>query len=165
VTCKPAIVLRVLFPMAGEAETHLKVNLLQPIHALHVAVTVHTIKFTPFEMGDMVKKHEIRYPEDLLPGSWRARTKILFFPLDLRMIGNYILVAEKTFLHGRKTRVLRPLHIRVAEATVYTFHACVYPMTEGDRLGVSDTPPVREIQIEREAEEDRERNEPEVARR
>ena len=70
------------------------------------------------------------------------------FLLDLRMIGNNVLVAVKTFFHSRDAREVGAVHIRMTEFTLDLLHSCVDPVAERDRLlraEVFDRPEVKKV--------------------
>ena len=73
---------------------------------------------------------------------------------DLRVLRDDVLVAEKAFLHRRKSRVLRTLHERVTETAIDGFDRRMNPVTEIDRLpGSNPLPGVIEKEIGHDAEQ------------
>lgn len=96
--------------MTGDAKTHLEFHARKPVHALHVPVAPGTIEFCPGHVGTMMKKNKIGGPEDTLPRHGPARIEIIFFFLDLGMLGNDVLVTEETFLYLREPRILGPFY-------------------------------------------------------
>jgi hypothetical protein len=54
--------------------------------------------------------------------------------LDLRVIGNDVLVTVKAFFHRRYAWIGGAGHIGVAELALDLFHSCVDPVAERDRL-------------------------------
>ena len=98
VACKPAVELGILFPVTGYAKIHLEIDSFQPVLAFHIPMTIRTVKLRPLHMGNVIKKHKIRYPEDSYPGHRLVRCSNASPFFDLRMIPNNILVAEETFL-------------------------------------------------------------------
>ncbi len=99
-TCKPAVKLSFVFPVAADAKPHLEFHTLQTIHGLHVPMASAAIKLSP-DVPLMVKLNVIRQIKD--PHPLHGLPGIQMFPLihDLRMMGNNVLVAEKTFTHLR----------------------------------------------------------------
>ena len=53
---------------------------------------------------------------------------------QLRVIRDDVLVAKKTFLHGRQTGMFGPFHIGMTEAAVDLLHPGMHPMAEIDGL-------------------------------
>jgi len=105
VTRQPAIQVRPLLPMAGNTEAHLKFNRLQAVFAFDISVAFGTIEPGPLDVGNMVEIDEIGNPEDAHPGDRLLPVKMLLHFQNLRMLGNDIFVAEKTFFHRRNPRI------------------------------------------------------------
>ena len=133
-TRQPAVDLRLILPVTGYAKVHLKLLPLQPVHRLHVSMALRTVETGPTYVGDVIKKDKVRHPEDTHPRDGRVRIVIGLLLLDFRMLRDYILVAEETFLHRGQARVSRALHVRMTETAVDLFHAGVDPVAERDGL-------------------------------
>jgi hypothetical protein len=134
VACQPAVDLRFFLPVTGDAEVHLELLVLQAIHRLHLAMASRTIKFGPLNMGDVVKKNKVRNPEYSDPGHGLLRINVGFFFLDFRMSRDYILVAEKTFLHCWQASIPGALHTWMTKPAVDLLCTGMNAMAEGDWL-------------------------------
>ena len=104
-TSQPAVQVRPQFSVAGDTETHLKSNLLQAVFGLYVPVAFGAVEPGPFDVGDMVEIDEVGNPEDAHPGDRLLPVEMLLLFENLRMLGNDIFVAKKTFFHWGKSRI------------------------------------------------------------
>ena len=129
-----------LLPVAFHAKAHLKINALKSVLAFDIAVTLRTIDLIPAHVRPMMEEDIIRRKEDPDPGNRFFRNKMVPFLHDLRMLRDDVLVAEETFLHRRKSRILRTLHKRMAETAIDSFDSRMNPVAKWDRLLWPDHP-------------------------
>ena len=92
--------------MTADTKAHFKIDRYKAIHAFNISVAIRAIKFMPAHVREMTKKNVIRrkkYPD---PGNGFFPVKVLPFLYDLRMLGDDVLMAEKTFFYGWQPCVL-----------------------------------------------------------
>ena len=100
-TRQPAVQVRPQITVAANTEAHLKFDRLQAVFGFHVAVAFGAIEPGPLNVGNVVEKDEIGNPEDAHPGDRLLLVEMLLLFQDLRVLGNDIFMAEKTFCHRR----------------------------------------------------------------
>ena len=104
-TRQPAIQVRPQLPVAGNTKAHLEFNRLQAVFGFYIPVAFGAVEPGPLYVGNMVEIDEIGNPEDAHPGDRLLLLKMLLFFQDLRMLGNNIFMAEKTFFHRWNSRI------------------------------------------------------------
>ncbi len=161
--CQPAVQLSVPFSVTFYAEAHLKINGNKAVPAFDIAVTLCAIDLIPGNVWPMIEENIVRRKENTDPRNRFFCNKIFVLLHNLRMLGNDVQVAEKTFLHRWESSVLRTLHKRMAETAIDGFHSRMNPVTEIDRLlGSNPSPGVVEKEIGHDAEEESGQREPEI---
>lgn len=139
-TGQPAVELSLPFSVAFYAKTHLKIDGDEPVLSFNVAVALLAVDFVPAYVRLMTEEDIIRREENPNPGDRFLHLKVLELLQNLRMLGNDVLMAEKTFLHRRESRILRALHKGMTETAVDFFHACMDAVAERNRLLRPDRP-------------------------
>ena len=97
-TCQPAVKVGFLFPVAINAESHLKAVILEPVHGLHRAVALLTGDLLPY-VALMIEQHMLRNIVHFLPRSGDSVVEVPVLLLDPGMFGNDVLVAVETLFH------------------------------------------------------------------
>jgi hypothetical protein len=161
--CEPTVDPGAHFPVAAKTETHLEINPLEPVPALHVPMALGAVEFRPLYVGDMGKEYKIGDPEYTFPRHGGIGLKVPLLPFDLGVAGYDVFMTEETFFHSRKTGNRRTFYVGMAEATVDLLNPCMDPVAERD--GLERTYPkerkVKEEEHDRKNHPDRDR--PEVA--
>ena len=139
-TGQPAVELSLPFSVAFHAKAHLKIDGDEPVLSLNVAMALLAIDSVPAHMRLMTEEDIIRREENPNPRDRFLRLKVLLLLQNLRMLGDDVFMAEKTFLHRRESRVLGTLHKGMTEAAVDVFHACMDAMAERNGLLWPDRP-------------------------
>jgi hypothetical protein len=119
--------------MARNAKPHLEFCVLEPVHGLHLAMTLFAKDFL-FDVPFVVEKDMLRQIIHLDPGGRCLGVEIMVLFLDLRVIGNDVFVAVEAFFHSRDPWERGAAHIRVTELALDFLHSRVDPVAEGDRL-------------------------------
>jgi hypothetical protein len=130
--------------MARDAKPHLEFRVLEPVHGLHLAVTLFAKDFL-FDVSFVVEKDMLRQIVHFDPGGRCLGVEIMVLFLDLRVIGNDVLVAVKTFFHSRDPGKGGAAHIGMTELALDFLHSRVDPVAEGDRLLRAETVDRHEI--------------------
>jgi hypothetical protein len=138
--CQPAVQLGVPFAVASDAEAHLKIDPFQSVLLFDIPVARLTIDLIPAHMRLVMEENVIWRKEDSNPGDRFFRIEMFPFLKNLRVLRDDILMAEKTFLHRRKSGALRPFHIRVAETAIDGFAPRMNPVAEKNGLLWPDRP-------------------------
>ncbi len=160
---QPAVELSLPFSVASYAKAHLKIDGDEPVLSFNVAVTLFAVDLVPTHMGLMTKKDIIRHEKDPDPGDGFLRLKVIQFLQNLRMLRDDVLMAEKTFLHRGKPRVLRTLHKGMTETAVDFFHTGMDAVAERNGLSRPDRSTwVSEHEIRHQGKEKGRKQEPEV---
>ena len=133
-TPQPAIQVGLLLPMALDAEAHLESLALEPIHLPDLAMARFAGDILQ-DMALMVEQHVLGQIEHLDPGRGGVGVEIIMLLPDLRMVGNDVIVTEKTFFHGRQAGMVRARHVGVAEAAVDGLVAGMQPVAERNLRG------------------------------
>jgi hypothetical protein len=128
-----AVKLSVFFLVARNAKIHLKINSLQPVKDRHVSMAPQAIDLRD-HMRLMSEFYEIRHKKYPNPGDGNFLVKVGILFLNLRMQWNHVFVAKETLLDFRKSRMLSPFYIWMAEAAVDLLYPGMYPVAEKDRL-------------------------------
>ena len=142
---QPAVHLRPPLPVAFDAETHLEIDRKEPVQRLYLSMTFGAVEFGPLDMGNVAEEYKIRDPVNADPGHRLSLVKMLLFLHDLGMLGNDVLVAVETLLHGGNPGVGRALHPGMAEPAGDLLHPRMDPVTEVDGLLGADIPSWIEI--------------------
>jgi len=142
VACQPAVQLSVFLLVTRDAKTHLEVYRPQPVHGLYLAVAIGAVQLTPNDVRLVIELYVVRHVIDLNPRHRGVGVVMLPFFNNLRVLGNDVVVAEKTFLHCRESRPSGTIDKRMAEAAVDLFDSGMHPVAEINRLLRTD-PPIR----------------------
>lgn len=145
VACQPAIGLRLQPLMTIDAELHLKIYRLQPVHSGHVPMADDAIEFGHLNMRLVTEFDIIRHKENTDPRNRYFLIIMFLFLNQLGMERDNIIVAEKTFLQRRKPGFLRTVDERMAEAAVDLLDPGMNPVAERNRL--FRTNPQRQVKV------------------
>jgi hypothetical protein len=116
--------------MARDAESHLEIYTLDPVHALNHPVALPTgngLLYVPL----VVEEDMLREIIGLHPGRWDAVVVIPVLLLDLGMTGDDVLMAIEALLHRGQSRVQGTFHIGMAELALDLLDPAVDPVAEG----------------------------------
>jgi hypothetical protein len=138
-TRQPAVDVRLLLSVTGDAESHLKGHPLEPIHGLDLAVALFTNDFF-LDVSFVVKKNMLRDVIYFDPWRRHLSIKILMLLLDFRVANNDVLVTVKAFFYRRDAGEMGTTHIGMAELALDLLHPGMHMMAERDRLLRSQVP-------------------------
>lgn len=136
-TRQPAVHLGAHLLVAIDAKAHFEILADQTVHFFHLAMTILAVK-PRFEMRPVVEFHMVRNVKNPNPGHRRLRFQMPPLLHDLGVLGNDVLVAIETKVHGRDSGVMRPFDIGMTEAAVDLLDAGMHPMAEKNRLNRTD---------------------------
>jgi len=126
---QPAVQLSVKALVASDTKLHFEFHRNQAVILLHIPVTFDTID-PHLKVWPVIEFHMVRNIIDPHPGYGGFRLQMPPLLYDLGMLGNDVLVAEKTFAHLRNPGVMRALPVRVTEPAVDFLYPGVNSMAE-----------------------------------
>ena len=100
------IMRKILIMMAPDAETHSKLlRHGQPIRIRDIAMAFAAVE-TRLNMRLMAEKYKVRQIKNTVPFYWSAIIIVLAKPGNLRMMNNYLAVAENTRFERRDSGMI-----------------------------------------------------------
>lgn len=123
--------------MAFDAKSHFKAFAFQAVHLSNLAVAGFAGDFL-FDVSFVVEDHVLGQFEDFHPRRGRVAVEIVVFFLDLRMVGDDVIVAVQALFHWRESRVEGSPHIRVAVLAFDGLVPGMQPVAEGNGLLCAD---------------------------
>ena len=127
---KPAVEISLFFTMAFNAESHFKLLTFYAVHSFDGSVTLLACNFFTY-MPLMVEQHVFGQIIRLDPWSRCIGIKIAVFFQNLRVFGNYVLVAIQAFFHRWNPGMDGAVNIGMTEPALNFFYTGVQPVTEG----------------------------------
>jgi len=115
------------------AEPHFELNPLETINRLHLTVTLFAHDLF-LDVSFVVEKNVLREIIHFDPGRRIPGIEVFMLLLDLRVIGDDVLVTVKAFFYRRYARVGGAVHIGMTEFTLDLLDSAMNPVAERDRL-------------------------------
>ena len=137
VTCQPAVELSLPLSVAVDAKLHLKVDGYQTVLFFHLSMACGAIDLIS-DVGFMIEFHVIRDIKYSNPRDGGLRIEVPSLLHNLRMLGNNVLMTEKTEALRRDPGILRAVDKRMTESATDILVSSMNAMTEIDRLLGSD---------------------------
>ena len=135
--------------MTGDAKLHVKIDPLDPIHALYRPVALLALNLI-VDMALMIEQDMFGQVVDLPPRRRRFRIKVPVLFSNPGMIGDDIIVTIETLLHRRNSGKVGTGDIGVAELTLYVFNTGMQSVAERDGLFRTDIGCRRHVEVEEE---------------
>ena len=132
--------------MTGDAESHLKIDPLDPIHGLYRPVALLALNLT-VDMALMIEQNMFGQVVDLPPRRRRFGIEVRMLLSYPGMISDDIIVAIETLFHRRNPGKIGTGDIGVAKLALYVFNAGVQAVAERDGLFRTDIGCRRHVKI------------------
>ena len=119
--------------VTGNAKAHFELNPLETINRLHLTVTLFANDLF-LDVSFVVEKNVLREIIHFDPGRRIPGIEVFMLLLDLRVIGDDVLVTVKAFFYRRDAGEMGTAHIGMTEFTLDLLDSAMNPVAERDRL-------------------------------